>query len=444
MSEPRLTIGLVVRNGEAHLEESLRSLRTQSFRNYVVRIFDNASEDATPVIARAAMLSDSRISYIRHDRDLGPLRNMIIAAGEAVTEYFCWATHDDVHDPLFCEHLIGLLDGYPSAALACSAVRNMDPDGTWRDLRLETNSLRTTLGLSPFQRVKMYLQDGAGTPFYGIYRTQCLKELLPLLDAIDRQPGPLMIGTDMVFLAALIAKFDLAVTHMPLLLFRRGGWSHRLDTFRTLRGYLSQLLHFWRWLGLVSTPPRIGLLQRMRLCWHRARYFAMYFASKPMRQLTGYYLRHSNPFVHKLVSWYSRVHLTALRLLARRCQQERPGTTMGLFGAGKHSQRLLQAMQAAAHPHVEIIALYDDRPAALTIQFPIPVLLSSQLREMAPDILLVSSDSYEQVMFRRAAAIVPPSTRVWALYDTALEHTDALASCDSTDAMNSSAASIAS
>jgi glycosyltransferase involved in cell wall biosynthesis len=49
-----MTIGLPVYNGGARLKTAIDSLGSQSYRDFILHISDNASTDETPLICRAA------------------------------------------------------------------------------------------------------------------------------------------------------------------------------------------------------------------------------------------------------------------------------------------------------------------------------------------------------------------------------------------------------
>jgi len=68
---PRLSIGLPVYNGEEFLAESLDALLGQTFHDFELIITDNASTDATEQVARDYVAQDSRVRYLRLDRNIG-------------------------------------------------------------------------------------------------------------------------------------------------------------------------------------------------------------------------------------------------------------------------------------------------------------------------------------------------------------------------------------
>lgn len=123
---PTLSIGLPVRNGEPYLGRTLACLAKQDFEDVDVLIADNGSTDSTEDIARAAAAADSRIRYVRHDRDLGAAANFNFVFAHTSGEFFAWLAADDEFDPRFYSRMIELLRHRPEAAAAMSRVLLID------------------------------------------------------------------------------------------------------------------------------------------------------------------------------------------------------------------------------------------------------------------------------------------------------------------------------
>jgi glycosyltransferase involved in cell wall biosynthesis len=438
MTAPRVTIGLVVRNGEKHLAAAVRSFLAQTFTDFELVIHDNASTDATPAIAAELAAADPRIRVARRVQNIGALGNLIAAGEEATSEYFCWAAHDDVREPTFLATLVELLDQTPSAGLACCAVRDMLPDGSDAGIRPETASLRTSVGMRPAERVAMYLRGGAGTPFYGLFRTRAMQASLDVLRRDGVLNGVPLLGLDMVYLADVVRQSDLAMTHEPLLRFRYGGWSHRLDVYGSLAAYLRHARGLMSGLRRSSRDSSDSFIDRLRLRFARAGFLARYFASPPMRRMSWHYVSNAVPLLRRIEAWWASRSSPPLAALRRRARRLPVGSSVVLFGAGKHTRRRLDAIRIALG-RVRITAIADDAAstAPATPIDGIPVVAPGELARLRPTIVLVSSDTYEAAMCRRAEACVPNETAVWTLYDTTLER----GSRASTSAKNASRAS---
>lgn len=422
MPAPRVTIGLVVRNGERHLAAAVESFLRQTYRDFELVIHDNASTDATPAIAANLAASDPRVRVARRIENVGALGN-IIGAGEAATsEYFCWAAHDDVREPAFLATLVELLDRHPSAGLACCAVRDMLPDGSDAGVRPETASLATTDGMTSAQRAAMYLRDGAGTPFYGLFRTAAMQTSLDVLRRDGVIDGVPLLGLDMVYLADVVRSNDLAVTHEPLLRFRYGGWSHRLDVYGSLRGYVRHVRTLMAALRRASLAPEFTIAERAQLKFARTRFLLRYLLSPPMRRMTWHYVSNAVPALRSLEAWWASRTSEPLAALRRRASRLPRGSSAILFGAGKHTRRRLDALRMALG-RVRVVAIADDAATNGPIApiSGIPVIAPQEIAGRRPAVVLVSSDTYEAAMCRRAESVTPPTAQVWTIYDRTLE-----------------------
>ncbi|OTE95251.1 hypothetical protein BCS42_09215 [Crenothrix sp. D3] len=92
---PKISIGMPVYNGDRFIREALDSLLNQTFIDFELIISDNASTDDTGIICFEYAKKDSRIKYIRQDKNLGASANFMFVLNKAVGEYFIWIAHDD-------------------------------------------------------------------------------------------------------------------------------------------------------------------------------------------------------------------------------------------------------------------------------------------------------------------------------------------------------------
>ena len=74
-SNPRVSIGLPVYNGENYVTEAIGSLLAQTFTDFELIISDNGSTDSTPEICRDFAKRDSRVRYFRHEVNQGAAWN---------------------------------------------------------------------------------------------------------------------------------------------------------------------------------------------------------------------------------------------------------------------------------------------------------------------------------------------------------------------------------
>ena len=68
---PRVSIVLPVYNGGRFIEKAVKSVQSQSFRDWELCVVDDGSTDGTQSIVEHAQAHDTRIRYARNDRNLG-------------------------------------------------------------------------------------------------------------------------------------------------------------------------------------------------------------------------------------------------------------------------------------------------------------------------------------------------------------------------------------
>ena len=75
MSDPLVSVGLPVYNGEDYVAEAIESILAQTYQNFELLINDNASTDRTEAICRAYAAADERVMYARNQTNLGAAAN---------------------------------------------------------------------------------------------------------------------------------------------------------------------------------------------------------------------------------------------------------------------------------------------------------------------------------------------------------------------------------
>lgn len=126
---PKVTIGLPVYNGANYLEETLRSLLSQTYTDFELIICDNASTDQTESIYRRYAAADERIRCRRNPENIGAAANYNLCVELARGEYFKWAAHDDLLAPTYLERCVEVLDEKPEVVLCYTRARAINDAG---------------------------------------------------------------------------------------------------------------------------------------------------------------------------------------------------------------------------------------------------------------------------------------------------------------------------
>lgn len=293
MSTPRVTIGLPVYNGERYLAASLEALLGQTFTDFELVISNNASTDGTDTICRTYAAQDSRIRYIVQPRNIGAVGNHTATASMARTEFFKWASADDLYARDLIEVCVGLLDDDPRAVLANSWTGAIDADD--RVIQAYPYPLSTTSASAP-ERLRSLLRDGEDMPgairaddFYGLMRTDVLRRV---------KPQGSYYHSDQTWTAALALQGRFAI-HPDWLYFRRcheesgtfgnptvRSWTSNLDPRRANRWRHPTLRLYgefaWNYVDLIRTAP-LEPADR-RACY---RHLAQWAGDRVRRRLTA-------------------------------------------------------------------------------------------------------------------------------------------------------------
>ncbi|MEL7976742.1 glycosyltransferase family A protein [Isoptericola sp. F-RaC21] len=194
---PPVTIGVPVHDGERYLPQALAALQAQEFADLAVIVADNASTDGTQEIAREAAARDPRVTYVRHDANIGGGRNAEWLLDHARSPLFAWAYHDDLREPAWLRRSVEVLDDAgPGAVCAVPRVVLVDTEGREVGEHHDGDAALADglAGPSPHVRMGTVLRRMVGQVGFGLMRT-----------AAARAAGGIRVSTagEMVLPAAL-------------------------------------------------------------------------------------------------------------------------------------------------------------------------------------------------------------------------------------------------
>lgn len=142
--EPRVTVLMPVYNAGQYIEEAMKSILSQTFRNYEFLIINDGSTDNSPDVIRK--FSDTRIRFVENESNMrlsGTLNKGIrLARGE----YIARMDADDISLPTRFEKQVGFLDQNPDVALC----------GTWYSVFGTTRKMTHRLPTSQ-KEIECYL-----------------------------------------------------------------------------------------------------------------------------------------------------------------------------------------------------------------------------------------------------------------------------------------------
>ena len=125
---PTVGLGLPVYNGERYLEQTIRSILSQTFEDLSLVIGDNASTDGTEDICRS-FEQDPRVTYLRRERNLGATPNYNDLMDRLDSPFVKWCAADDMLAPTYLEKCVERLRADDRASMAHARPRVVGPEG---------------------------------------------------------------------------------------------------------------------------------------------------------------------------------------------------------------------------------------------------------------------------------------------------------------------------
>ena len=173
----KLFIGMPVYNGERFISEAIDSLINQTYQDWSLLISDNASDDKTEDICKKYCEIDSRITYKRQSENIGVCNNYAYLLDQAKSEYFMWASSDDIWYQDFISCCIDLLETNKDAGMAFTNMVNID---SYNQIIREYPNFTRFSNTNDSKRIYNYIKNpevlGKANLIYGIYRLAVCKK----------------------------------------------------------------------------------------------------------------------------------------------------------------------------------------------------------------------------------------------------------------------------
>ena len=250
--KPRVSIGIPVYHGEGYLEETLKSLLNQTYKDYEVIITDNDPGGEAERIAEEYSEKYKFISYIKHPRNTGALQNWNSIVQYASGEYFMYAGAHDLLSENALEKMVDALDRYSSVVLAYAPTQFISSEGLPFDKNiglLDTSGART---VHRFIQLMWANQEA----LYGLMRIDCVRRT-----RLQKE----IVGSGAVWLAemSIFGEFRLCT---DIIRYRRSN--------RAIQNREEQRSRYHR---TLFSKKRIRILPHWRIPFH---YFLACFSGK--------------------------------------------------------------------------------------------------------------------------------------------------------------------
>ena len=272
--EPLVTIGMPVFNAERFIGRALDTLVSQKNGNFELIISDNASTDRTWEICLSYASSDDRIRYYRSKQNMGPVWNFNRVFELAGGEYFMWASDDDYWDSSYIRSCLDAFKKSKDIILVGTMCKVVNSE-TGNFYMIDEGF--STIGLSPrerFVKYKSVIHSGKhiGAIFYGLYKRDELKKVMPLKN---------VIATDHLVLAELCFQGEILTVQEPLMVKHYGGTSVSIESIAIVLGITNRFIIMFPYLKreilfqkIIFQTNKLALIEKIKLSiWSFCNYF---------------------------------------------------------------------------------------------------------------------------------------------------------------------------
>ncbi|MGK7940324.1 MAG: glycosyltransferase family 2 protein [Crocosphaera sp.] len=136
----KVSVCIPTYNRSHYLTYAVNTVLNQTYSDFELIICDDGSPDNTPDVV--AEFKDSRIRYIRHEKNIGRSRNMRSGFEAAKGEYFIKFDDDDGLTPEFLEKTVKVLDENKKIDFVCTNHWIIDKDSKRSESATKENTIR--------------------------------------------------------------------------------------------------------------------------------------------------------------------------------------------------------------------------------------------------------------------------------------------------------------
>jgi glycosyltransferase involved in cell wall biosynthesis len=234
MTNPLVSVGLPVRNGESTIGPVIESVLAQHHDHIEMLVSDNASTDGTEEICRQLAKADPRVRYHRQAENVGLFNNFVSTIGLATGDYFRWIGDDDRLDPTYVTRCLAEFERDPRLLLVTTGVEYSFPDGRVESAPYRGTALASDDAVDRLIEMLRLLNESylLMDPLYGLMRR-------PAVAAIERRN---MLREDEVFALKLALAGPWG--HVPEMLAARNWSPARIGSTARRLGVPSWQSHF--------------------------------------------------------------------------------------------------------------------------------------------------------------------------------------------------------
>lgn len=179
---PRISLGMPVLNGERHISYALEGIFKQTFKNFNLIIYDNASTDKTLSICEKFQKKYNNIMIYKHKKRVDVTANWISVLKKASCKYFLFCAHDDVFKEK--EYLRNLINKVSKNIIPFGTV-NLINEKNYLISHICNNKTYNYNGSTIYRRLKFFITPsifGKNCITYGIHERKYILKILELFN----------------------------------------------------------------------------------------------------------------------------------------------------------------------------------------------------------------------------------------------------------------------
>jgi glycosyltransferase involved in cell wall biosynthesis len=113
--KPLITTIITTYQRPQTLKRAIKSVLNQTYTDFQVRVYDDASGDETAQVVAELMQKDGRVKYYSHSKNIGSVANANYGLQQIETPYYSILSDDDILLPSFYETAIAGFRDHPDA-----------------------------------------------------------------------------------------------------------------------------------------------------------------------------------------------------------------------------------------------------------------------------------------------------------------------------------------
>jgi len=204
MSEPLITTVIPTFRRPTTLRRAIQSVLNQTFSDFRICVYDNASGDQTADVVEEFRRRDSRVEYVCRPNNIGMFANFADGADRVQTAFFSFLSDDDVMLPQFFQTAMAGFRQYPEAAMSILTTIRMSDRG----LAIDAPILQWREGLLPPPEGMLSILRHGNPDLPGLLiRRDIFREI-----RLDETTAP---PSDLDFELQVTARFPVVVSRRP-------------------------------------------------------------------------------------------------------------------------------------------------------------------------------------------------------------------------------------